>query len=259
MKRLLLTTALFAFMLAPIARAAEITPEELIDRANAATASTGSIHQIEMTVTNKRGDTQTQKMIARSRTLKGDRPAKVTTFLYPEETRGTKFLVIENKAGEDEMKIYIPDLRRVRTISSTQRNQNYMGTDFSYGDIEGLDPKIGQHSITGSASVDGHDCWVLATILDPKKGLGYSKLVNWFRKDIFVSVKTEFYDKDGALLKVKTVQDLAQEGKTWVARTITMKNVQTVHQTVIRIVKAEQKPVDDLYFTDQFLQQTDRM
>ena len=259
MKRFAIAMAFAALALLPIlAAATDLTPQQLIEKSNEATASAGSTHQLEMTMTNKRGETQVQKMLTRSKTIKGN-PAKVTTFLFPEESKGTKFLLIEYKDKEDDMKIFIPDLRRVRTITTTQRNQNYMGTDFSYADLEARNAAVGRHTITGSDKVDGQDCWVLTSILDPKKGPGYSKMITWFRKDNFVAVKAEYYDKDGVLLKVRTIQDLYKEGNIWIEKKIIMKNVQTDHMTVIETKKVELKPIDDSYFTEQFLQQTDRL
>ena len=258
MKRFAIAAIVACFALPLALAAADLTPQQLIEKSNDATVSAGSVHQLEMTITNKRGETQSQKMLTRTKTYKGH-PAKVTTFLYPEESKGTKFLLVENKDREDDMKIYIPDLRRVRTISTTQRNQNYMGTDFSYADLEALNANVGQHAINGADTVDGQACTKMTTILDPKKGPGYSKMITWFRADNFVAVKTEYYDKDGALLKVKTVEGLYKDGNVWVQKRIVMKNVQTSHQTVIETRKVEQKVVDDSFFTDQFLQQTDRL
>lgn len=236
---------------------ADPSAREIIAQARKATRSKSSLNKIEMTMENKRGETLVQRMVTRAVT-KNDLSRTVTTFLYPEETKGTKFLMIENPDREDDMKIFIPSLGRIRTISAAQRNQSYMGSDFAYGDLETLDPNTGEHALTGSEDVEGKDCYVISTGLDPKKGAGYSKMINWIQKENFVPVKVEYYDKDGQLKKVKTVHDLYRQDDVWILKRMVMRDVQRRHQTTIVVVESQQKKIDDSYFTDQFLRQTDK-
>jgi CRISPR/Cas system-associated endoribonuclease Cas2 len=74
-----------------------------------------------------------------------------------------------------------------------------------------------------------------------------------------VPVKTEYYDKDGNLKKVKTVSNIYKQGAKWVQKTILMQNVQNGHQTLLNIVESKQEAIDDYYFSEQFLLQTDRL
>lgn len=236
---------------------ADLTAASIIEKSKEATQSTTAEHKIRMILVNKRGDELERKMITRSKTKNGLNRS-VTTFLYPNETKGTKFLMVENADRDDDMKIFVPELKRVRTISSSQRRQSYMGTDFAYGDLEALDPKIGQHKRLDDAEIKGEGAYVVESSLDPKS-TGYSKMINWFRKDNFVPIKTEYYDKDGDLKKVRTVSDIYQEGDVWVMKKMVMEDVQKNHKTVIEIVGSSQKPIDDSYFTEQFLRQTDKL
>jgi hypothetical protein len=218
---------------------------------------TSSVNKIQMTLLNKRNEKREMKMISRAKARQG-LSSTSTTFLFPEEVKGTKFLMVENRNAAADMRIFIPDLRRVRNISTTQRNQSYMGSDFDFGDLEALDPDKGTHVLAGSETVDGQDCHLVETKLNPNEGAGYSRMRTWIRKDNFVPIKTEYYDKDGNLKKVKTVSDLYKQKNHWVLKTITMRNVQTGHQTVLNIIESKQEEISDSYFSDQFLLQTDR-
>jgi uncharacterized protein len=236
---------------------AEPTAKEIIEKSKKATEAQSAVNKIQMTLENKRGDTLVQRMVTRTTNEKG-LTRSVTTFLYPDETKGTKFLAIENEKRDDDMKIYIPGLRKARTISSAQRNQSYMGTDFAYGDLEGLDPEVGTHTVRGKETVDEAECWVVESTLDPKSGGGYSKIVTWFRADEYIPVKTEYYDKDGQLKKVKTVPELYKDGEVWVLKKMIMKDVQKNHQTIIEVIESKQQPVASDFFTERFLLQTDK-
>ncbi|MBZ0270459.1 outer membrane lipoprotein-sorting protein [bacterium] len=245
-----------ALLFAAPARA-ELSGKEIIAKSRDAQQTGATVNKIEMTLENKRGETLSQKLVTRTKT-EGGLTRSVTTFLAPDETKGTKFLMVENAGRDDDMKIFIPDLKRIRTISTAQRNQSYMGTDFAFGDLEALDPDTGTHTFAGEETIDGAETYKVETTPDPNSGTGYAKMVNWIRKDNFIPVKTEYYDRDGNLKKVKTVHDVTRQGDGWLMKKMVMNDVQREHRTIIQVIDSERKAVDDEYFTERFLNQTDR-
>jgi hypothetical protein len=58
-------------------------------------------------------------------------------FTYPNDIKGTAFLVWEHPAGEDERFLYLPALGRVRRIAGAEAQDNFVGSDFTYEDISG--------------------------------------------------------------------------------------------------------------------------
>jgi hypothetical protein len=256
MKRIISITV--AMLLLGVSTAfAELSAKQIVIRSKVAIQGSSSVNKIKMTVTNKRGDEQVQKMITRTKTVNGLNQ-QISTFLYPDETKGTKFLKIEKDNQNDIMKIYIPDLGKPRTISSSQRKQSFMGSDFTYEDLEALQPQKGQHSIFGNNTFEDAPCYVIQTNYSGKKSAGYSKTLTWIRKDNYLPVKTEYYDKDANLIKVKTAHEIYKKKDVWVLKKLVMKNVQKNHQTVIEVVESKIQPVNDSYFTEQFLRQTDK-
>ena len=73
---------------------------------------------------------------------KGDK--KIFFFLSPPGVEGVAFLSL----AEDMMYLYMPAFKKVRRIASSAKNQNFMGTDLSYEDLQEskytdkYDPKI---------------------------------------------------------------------------------------------------------------------
>ena len=58
-------------------------------------------------------------------------------FTYPNDIRGTSFLVWEHPAAEDERFLYLPSLGRVRRIAGAETQESFVGSDFTYEDIGG--------------------------------------------------------------------------------------------------------------------------
>jgi hypothetical protein len=57
-------------------------------------------------------------------------------FLAPFEERGTRVLTIENEARRDEHFVFLPFLDRVKRVYGGRRRESFMGTDFSFEDLE---------------------------------------------------------------------------------------------------------------------------
>ena len=65
----------------------------------------------------------------------GDRV--LVRFTYPNDIAGTGFLVWEHPGGEDDRFLYLPALARVRRITGAERQESFVGSDFTYEDIGG--------------------------------------------------------------------------------------------------------------------------
>jgi hypothetical protein len=60
-------------------------------------------------------------------------------FASPSDVRGTALLTIERNSNELQ-KLYLPALGRVQTISSSQKGDRFMGSDFTYEDLGAQSP-----------------------------------------------------------------------------------------------------------------------
>ena len=57
-------------------------------------------------------------------------------FTGPADVAGTKFLITEPKEGADEQLLYLPAFDKVQKISGSSRKGAFMGSDFSYEDLD---------------------------------------------------------------------------------------------------------------------------
>jgi outer membrane lipoprotein-sorting protein len=154
---------------------------------------------------------------------------RLVRFLTPADVRGVSFL----RLAEDRMYLYMPAFRKVRRIASSIKNQDFMGTDFSYEDMS--QTRFATDYEAKLVSSDSGDLYVLE--LTPKSGadVSYSKLVLYVRKDNFVYTKVEYYNKAGKLEKVLTVDDIEKVGRYWVGKRMEMKNLRKNHRTVLNL------------------------
>lgn len=252
--RTLFALALALMLVAGVAFGEDLDGKQIVEKMRDRGNSETTLMQVEMIITDKHGDQRVRQIINRMK----DDPAgdkTVVTFLKPDDVKGTKFLVVQKKQGDDEQFLYMPALKKVRRISAKQKSGSFMGTDFSYSDLQSYDPDKGTHTKLGEMNLDGQDCYQVQTVPNNPEDYDYSKIVYYVRKDNFIPIKGEFFDKRGELLKVLTVTKLEKDAAgEWVVRDTTMKNVQKGSSTrmIIRQHKTNIK-IDDQFFTDRFL------
>jgi outer membrane lipoprotein-sorting protein len=234
-------------------QAEELTGKQIVTKMSDRQTSDTLVMQVKMTITDKRGDSRVRSIISRMKKTK-DGSNTVVTFIKPEDVKGTKFLVIE-KPGDDDQLLYMPALKKVRRISSKQKSGKFMGTDFSYSDLQSHDPEKGTHTRLQNQTIDGQECYQIQTTPKNPDDFEYSKIIYWVRIDNDVPIKSEFYDKAGVLLKVLTVTSLEKDSTdNWVIKDTLMKNVQKNTATRMEILQYKtDKAISDDKFTERFL------
>jgi outer membrane lipoprotein-sorting protein len=164
---------------------------------------------------------------------------RLVKFLSPADVRGTKTLLIEHSAGEDDIWIYLPAMKKVRRLVANNKKDSFVGTDFSYGDVIGHKVEDWTHKRLPPEKIDGRDCYVVEST--PKRSevadnTGYSRRVSWIDEENYVALRGEMYDQGGALLKRTKAEDVLRvDDKTerYQPMKLTAENVQTGHKTII--------------------------
>ena len=193
---------------------------------------------------------------------KDDLTKTVMSFIAPASIKNTRYLQIQNKNRDDDKWIYLPGLGRVRRIASSQGDQSFVGSDFSYDDLETREVDEDTHKLLREEKLGKYDCYVVESV--PKTDWDYSKRIVWITKDTFVPVKAELYSKKtGKLQKVLTVkQNLKKVNGIWTIFETTMKDVEKNHTTKLYIMKNKKngkyfleynKKISPKRFTQAFL------
>jgi hypothetical protein len=179
----------------------------------------------------------------------GDRV--LVRFTYPNDIAGTGFLVWERPGGDDDRFLYLPALARVRRITGAERQESFVGSDFTYEDIGGraledytytLVPESsgGNSSGNGSwadASGARHPAWRLESRARDADAL-YPKVISTIRKDNFVVVAAEVFNRRGERAKSYHVTRLSQVQGIWTVMASTMVNEIDRTRTELAVTEA---------------------
>lgn len=187
--------------------------------------------KMAMLLRNKQGDRRERRMQSTTRQKSGLNKT-VTRFLAPPDVARTAFLFIENKGRDDDQYMYLPAINVVRRIVGSQKDASFMGSDFSYADLESRDHDHAAHKLMGQKKVGKADCYVVES---KPKNKTYSKLVSWIRKKDFVFMRIQYFDKKGKLLKIFFTKEIKKVGDQKVLSRFKLANKQTGHSTTIAV------------------------
>jgi len=240
-----------------------LTPVEIMDKNFVATKYPDSTSETTMTLTNKAGKQRVRKTFGTTKLQpNGVDNMRMTRFLEPADVKGTVSLLIEHSEKDDDIWIYLPSVKKVRRLVSSNKKDSFVGTDFSYGDVIGHKVKEWDHKLIKEEDIDGKPCYVIeSTPKDAsiKANTGYSKRVGWIEKDNFVTLKGVLYDEAGELLKEAKFTNYTEVDPVrhrWQAGQLEMRNVQAEHATVIHIDQLKVNiGVKDDYFTTRYMEQ----
>src|SRR5499426_3053543 len=137
MKRL--TLNLFAVSLALAvspAQAAEPSARDIMEKVTVTRKLDGSEAVVKMTITDDKKQTRERDITMATKLYDGGKTEKrIYRFLAPADVQGTSVLVFDYETKSDDVWIYLPALRKTRRIVSSQKSQSFMGSEFSYGDL----------------------------------------------------------------------------------------------------------------------------
>ena len=88
-----------------------------------------------MLLRNKRGQESQRQLRVRVLEVEGDGDRSMFVFDQPRDVEGTAFLIYSHKEDADEQWLYLPALKRVKRISSSNRSGSFMGSEFAYEDM----------------------------------------------------------------------------------------------------------------------------
>jgi hypothetical protein len=167
--------------------------------------------------------------------------------------KGSGYLSIEHSKTDESRYLYLPALKKSRRISAGEDSDNFMGSDFTYEDLDELDLDKFAFRLTGSEKVDDADCHVVEVNPDEntKKTSGYSKRIYFVNKETFAVQRIDFYDKRNTLFKNLTLKDIKSVHDNRIYRPYiwVMQNLKTKHQTMLKFeyFKINETVSDDLF------------
>jgi hypothetical protein len=222
----------------------------------------GSEAVVSMSIVSAEGQTRDRRLSMATKLFDGGKTEKrIYRFLSPADVKGTGVLVFDYETEADDVWVFLPALRKTRRIVSSQRSQSFMGSEFSYGDLNVPALDDYDYKLTGEESVGGESCFVIEVLpksKDTAQAEGYSKKIYWVSKAKFVLRRGLFYDLAGKLLKELKSDDiklLDEKNGRYRPMRMEMTNKQNGRRSVFASEKIAFTPdASDEYFTPRYLE-----
>ncbi len=177
---------------------------------------------------DNRGNTRVRQVAIATRKF-GETTKTMMRFLSPPDVKGTAMLIYDNEDKADDMWVYLPSLRRVRRIVSSERGNSFMGSEFTNADMTRPNMDDFTHKLLGSEIFNGKDCWKVEMTCkseDIEDEYGFNKRVSYIEKETYLTQKSELYDSNGKLVKILNLKDYRkQPNGRFFAFSMEMKNV----------------------------------
>jgi hypothetical protein len=196
----------------------------------------------EMLLVDQKGNEEKRLFKILAKELDDGARRFAAVFLEPSDVRGAALLAVQPAQGDSKLMLYLPAAGAVQHIRGGSKKNAFMGSDFTYEDLEPERIDNFDYRILKSEFLDGQNCWVVEAVpADREKARAMATL------------RVEFYDRRGRLEKFLVNKELM----VWRPRVCIMENARTGHKTVLTL-QGEEKvnvPLDDSLFTEEALVQ----
>ena len=227
-----------AICLTPLARTHAGMPEELgLEIAREADLRGQGFRNFmarqTMTLRNKQGQESRRQIRVKVLEVEGDGDKSIFIFDEPRDVKGTAFLIHAHKQGDDDQWLYLPGLKRVKRISSSNRSGSFMGSEFAYEDLGAPEVEKFTYRYLRDEPCGDLTCTVSERFPTDKKS-GYTRQLVWQDRDELRIWKVEYYDRKSAHLKTLTMDGYQQFlDRFWQPGEMSMVNHLTGKSTVL--------------------------
>jgi len=218
-----------AFALTPEEQGLKIIEE--VDRRDIGFGDSKS--DLKMVLRNRRGDESLRILTMKILEVEGDGDKSLSVFSKPRDIKGTAFLSFTHALVPDEQWLYLPALKRVKRISSSNKSGPYLGSEFAFEDLTSFEVVKYKYKYLKDEVFNGIDCFVVE-LYPQYKHSGYTRQQVWIDKQRYIPLKTDYYDRKDSLLKTlenKGYQQYLEQ--YWRADEMLMTNHQNGKSTVL--------------------------
>ena len=215
--------------------------------------------QIKMTlISNKGGKKRSRSRVLTSIEKKYEngifKTKSLLLFSQPKEIKGTAFLNWDRVDGKgDDQWLYLPALKKVKRIRTSDKSRSFQGSDFSYEDLSGRELDSDEYKLLGEDLFAGSVCYKVRAI-PLEKETQYSSRIIWIDKNNFLMKKIEFFNKKNNLFKVLDIPNHVKNGDYWTATKMTMQNLMKSHSTELKVIEVNyDQGLKDNIFTERYL------
>jgi len=256
------TLVIMSLLLAGSVHAQNPSARDLIEQSRKATRLDGLESVTRLEIHDGKGHVRIRETTMASKIYPDNTEKRVIVFTAPADVKGTAMLIFDYPDREDDMWLYLPSLRKVRKIVSSEKSRSFMGSEFSNADLSIGTLDDFNYRLDGTETIDGTTCWIVR--ITPaneqiKSTYNLSSKTLWIAKKDKVPRKASFIDQRGKPWKALTysgIKIMDQKHRKYFVTHMKIRNLQNGRFSVMNMDKAEYNPnVKDSYFTRSFLEQ----
>lgn len=235
-----------------------ITGEEIAQKSHDRDDGDNSTSNMKMILIDKNNNERVRELKTFGKD-KGKDKLKLMFFLSPADVKNTAFLTYDydDSDKDDDQWLYLPELRKVKRIASSDKSSSFMGSDFTYSDMTSKNVEDYTYEIMKEPIVGGHKTWQMKVTPKAQKTIdetGYTKSIIFVRQDNFVVVQALYYVKEGGKLKYMQVTGLELIDGIWSTTKMQMttkQNKKTLHKTILEFsdIKYKQELQESFFVT----------
>lgn len=206
----------------------------LIGMKNALEPSQSFIRNVVITSTNESG--AKTEWIGRQ-VYKQDKDGRKKLLLVmtePEAVKGIAYLYWQESSDSSKMWVYVPAVRRVRSLGAVGVNEPFLGTDFTYSDI-GLIQLPRDCDLVEIRNYDGVPAYKVEEKAAAEAKWYYSRIVTWINTKTFLPMKRDYYDPAGTLWKTELFKEVTTVDNVATPLLVQMKDLHHDLQSDIKI------------------------
>lgn len=186
-----------------------------------------------MTLKNRQGEHSTRHIRNKTLEVEGDGDKSISIFDQPRDVKGTALLNFSHKIGTDDQWLYLPALKRVKRISSSNKSGSFMGSEFAYEDVTSQEVEKYTYKWLRDEDCDGKKCFVFERY-PVDKNSGYTRQVVWLDQEEYRILKIDYFDRKNSALKTLTQSDFKKFlDQYWYPEKMFMENHQTGKSTLL--------------------------
>jgi len=214
-----------------------------------------------MVLIDKNGNTRDRDIKSYGKDF-GEDEYRIMFFKSPADVKNTAFLTYDydDSSRDDDQWLYLPALKKVKRIPTSDKSSSFMGSDFSYFDMTDRDLEDYDFKLLKETKVRGNKAWMIQAIPrtdEVVKESGYTKSIALVRQDNYVVVRSIGFMKNNRK-KYLDVKKLHKQSGVWLIDEMTMttkKGKSTLHKTLLRFSNIKlNRTIDDNMFTTRRLE-----
>ena len=233
MKKIMALIVLTIFLLNTIPLSyANPTADEILNGVRNRNDGSDYASNVTLNLIASDGDVRARKLYMLQKDTENNEEKMLMYFHSPADVRGVGFLMeiypeVADKV--DNQWMYFPAFRKIRRISANDKRGSFMGSTFSYADMDKIRVTDYQSTLIGEEMLFERPTWIIERIpvsQDVINKTGYHKTQVWIDKERHIELQQHYFNAKDILFKTQQSIQVSQIQGIWTIVKSVMKNTE---------------------------------